>query len=66
MLTWGVHAVLCHEVQDVPEMTDLASRTVLAEGFGEAGQSIVISAGAAVPGGGNHQPVADCADPMRG
>ncbi|CAJ95752.1 pyruvate kinase [Cupriavidus necator] len=44
-LTWGVHAVLCHEVLDVPEMTDLASRTVLAEGFGEAGQSVVISAG---------------------
>jgi len=45
MPTWGVHAVLCHEVRDVPEMTDLASRTVLAEGFGEAGQSIVVSAG---------------------
>ncbi|MGN5476344.1 pyruvate kinase alpha/beta domain-containing protein [Cupriavidus basilensis] len=44
-LTWGVHAVLCHEVLDVPEMTDLASRTVLTEGFGEAGQFIVISAG---------------------
>ncbi|RWA51351.1 hypothetical protein AU476_23070 [Cupriavidus sp. UYMSc13B] len=33
------------EAVDVPEMTDLASSTVLAEGFGEAGQSIVISAG---------------------
>lgn len=44
-LAWGVHAVLCHEVVDVLEMTDLASRTVRNEGFGESGQSIVISAG---------------------
>lgn len=44
-LAWGVHAVLCHEVIDVLEMTDLASRTVLKEQFGERGQSIVISAG---------------------
>ncbi|MCY1221701.1 Pyruvate kinase [compost metagenome] len=44
-LAWGVHAVLCHEVVDVVEMTEVASRTVLKEQFGEAGQSIVISAG---------------------
>lgn len=44
-LAWGVHAVLCHEVVDVLEMTELAGRTVLKEGFGETGQSIVISAG---------------------
>ncbi|MEN7530180.1 pyruvate kinase [Cupriavidus sp. DL-D2] len=44
-LAWGVHAVLCHEVVDVLEMTDLASRTVVKERFGEPGQSIVISAG---------------------
>ncbi|RYP57499.1 hypothetical protein DL771_011467 [Monosporascus sp. 5C6A] len=44
-LAWGVHAVLCHEVVDVLEMTELASRTVLDEHFGERGQSIVISAG---------------------
>ncbi|MHA6908177.1 pyruvate kinase [Ralstonia pseudosolanacearum] len=44
-LAWGVHAVLCHEVIDVLEMTELASRTVLKERFGESGQSIVISAG---------------------
>lgn len=44
-LAWGVHAVLCHEVADVPEMTELASRTVLREGFGAQGQPIVISAG---------------------
>lgn len=44
-LVWGVHAVLCHEVVDVLEMTELASRTVRKEGFGECGQPIVISAG---------------------
>ena len=44
-LVWGVHAVLCHEVVDVPEMSDLASHTALKEGFGAAGQTIVISAG---------------------
>jgi pyruvate kinase len=44
-LVWGVHAVLCHDVVDVPEMSDLASRTALKEGFGVAGQIIVISAG---------------------
>ncbi|SEB05021.1 pyruvate kinase [Variovorax sp. YR216] len=44
-LCWGVHAVLCHEVADVPEMSDLASRTALKEGFGTAGQTVVISAG---------------------
>ncbi len=44
-LAWGVHAVLCHEVVDVLEMTELASRTVLKEQFGVAGQQIVISAG---------------------
>ena len=44
-MAWGVHSVLCHEVMDVPEMTALASLTVRKEGFGEVGQSIVISAG---------------------
>ncbi|MEJ8814590.1 pyruvate kinase [Variovorax ureilyticus] len=44
-LCWGVHAVLCHEVVDVPEMSELASRTALKEGFGTAGQTLVISAG---------------------
>lgn len=44
-LAWGVHAVLCHEVVDVPEMTEHACRTTLKEGFGAPGQTIVISAG---------------------
>ena len=44
-LVWGVHAVLSHDVADIPEMTDVASRTVLQEGLGAVGQTIVISAG---------------------
>jgi pyruvate kinase len=44
-LAWGVHAVLCHDVADVPEMSDLAARTARNEGFGEPGDMIVISAG---------------------
>lgn len=38
-------AVLCHEVADVPEMSDLACRTAAREGFGTPGQTVVISAG---------------------
>lgn len=44
-LVWGVHAVLVHEVAGVTEMTDFATATARREGFAEAGQSIVISAG---------------------
>ncbi len=44
-LAWGVHAVLCHEVADVPEMSELACRTAAREGFGVTGQTVVISAG---------------------
>ena len=44
-LAWGVHAMLCREVNDVEEMTELASRTALEQGFGDAGRTIVISAG---------------------
>ena len=44
-LVWGVQAVLCHDVADVEEITDLASRTVSQAGLGRPGQTIVISAG---------------------
>ena len=44
-LVWGVHAVLCHDVADVLEMSELACQTALKEGFARSGQSIVISAG---------------------
>ncbi|KVC31751.1 pyruvate kinase [Burkholderia pseudomultivorans] len=44
-LVWGVHPVLCKEVVDVLEVSDLACQTVRAEGFGEQGETVVISAG---------------------
>jgi pyruvate kinase len=40
-----VHPVLCDEVIDVLEVSELACRTVRDEGFGETGQTVVISAG---------------------
>ena len=44
-LVWGVHAVLCPDVMDVSEMSDLAGQAALKEGFAHRGQNIVISAG---------------------
>jgi pyruvate kinase len=44
-LVWGVHAVLCHDVADVAEITDLACATARREGFGHKGETVVISAG---------------------
>ncbi len=44
-LVWGVHAVLCHEIVDAGEVSELACRTVRDEGFGSSGQTVVISAG---------------------
>lgn len=44
-LAWGVHAVLCHDVVDVAEMTDLACETARKQHFASRGQSVVISAG---------------------
>ncbi|NDY92893.1 pyruvate kinase [Ideonella sp. TBM-1] len=44
-LVWGVQAVLCHDVADVTEITDLAEATVRQAGLGQTGQHIVISAG---------------------
>ena len=44
-LVWGVHAVLCPDVMDVAEMSDLAGQAALREGFAHPGQNIVISAG---------------------
>jgi pyruvate kinase len=44
-LVWGVHAVLCLEVIDALEVSELACLTVRKEGFGNAGQTVVISAG---------------------
>ena len=44
-LAWGLHAVLCHDVVDVTEMTDLACETARKQHFASRGQSVVISAG---------------------
>jgi pyruvate kinase len=44
-LVWGVHAVVSGEVGNVTEMTEAARRTVADEGFGQPGNTIVISAG---------------------
>lgn len=44
-LAWGVYPVLCHEVIDVLEMSDWACQTAKKEGLGQAGETIVISAG---------------------
>ncbi|WP_027780612.1 pyruvate kinase [Paraburkholderia caledonica] len=44
-LVWGVHPVLCKEVVDALEVSDLACETVRTEGFGNPGQTVVISAG---------------------
>jgi pyruvate kinase len=44
-LVWGVNAVLCHDVMDVPEMTELALATVRKLQFAAPGQTIVIAAG---------------------
>ncbi len=44
-LAWGVYPVLCHEVVDIPEMSEWACLTAKKEGLGKEGDSIVISAG---------------------
>ncbi len=44
-LVWGVHPVLCREVVDLLDISDLACQTVRNEGFGRPGQTIAISAG---------------------
>jgi pyruvate kinase len=44
-LVWGVNAVLCHDVANVPEMTEMALETASKLGLASAGQTIVIGAG---------------------
>lgn len=44
-LVWGVHAVISHVMDSVDEMVENAIRVSLAEGFGELGQIIAITAG---------------------
>jgi pyruvate kinase len=42
---WGVHAVLCHDVADVLEMTEVAVATARKVTLAGTGQTIVIAAG---------------------
>ena len=44
-LVWGVHAVLSEPMTSVEEMVDNAIRVCIAEGFGEMGEIIAITAG---------------------
>jgi pyruvate kinase len=44
-LVWGVNPVLCHDVMDVAEMTELAAKTAVQLAFAQPGQTIVIAAG---------------------
>jgi pyruvate kinase len=44
-LVWGVHPVVCKEVVDALEVSELACETVREEGFGTTGETVVISAG---------------------
>lgn len=44
-LVWGVNPVLCHDVMNVDEMTELAVDTATKLQFATAGQTIVIAAG---------------------
>jgi pyruvate kinase len=44
-LVWGVHPIVCKEVVDALEVSELACDTVRDEGFGASGQTVVISAG---------------------
>ena len=44
-LVWGLHSVLTEDVDHVEEMVDQACRTAVAEGFANAGDSLVIMAG---------------------
>jgi pyruvate kinase len=44
-LAWGVNPVLCHDVMEVTEMTEVAIETAAKLGFARSGQTIVIAAG---------------------
>jgi pyruvate kinase len=44
-LVWGVNPVLCHDVMNVDEMTEVALKAVRQLGFADPGQAVVIAAG---------------------
>jgi pyruvate kinase len=55
-LFWGIHSVLCKELVDATDVSELACKTIRAEMFGGPGQTVVISAGMPFgkPGTMNH------------
>ena len=44
-LVWGVTPVLCKDVMNVSDMTELAVDTAVKLGFAQPGQTLVIAAG---------------------
>jgi pyruvate kinase len=44
-LAWGLHCVLTEDAHDLDDMVDRAARIAFEEGFAEAGDRIVITAG---------------------
>ncbi len=44
-LAWGIYPVLCPEIADVGEMSELACATAREQGFGHSGETIAIAAG---------------------
>jgi len=54
-VVWGLHCVVTHDASDLEDMVNRAARIVVDEGFGKAGDRIIISAGVPVgtPGATN-------------
>jgi pyruvate kinase len=44
-LVWGLHCVLTEDAYDLDDMVDRAARITFAEGIGQPGQKIVVTAG---------------------
>lgn len=63
-LVWGVNPVLCHDVMDVAEMTEVAVETAAERGFAHCGQTIVIAAGMPFGSAGTTKPAAHRASPV--
>ncbi|MGH6908280.1 MAG: pyruvate kinase [Aestuariivirga sp.] len=59
---WGLHCVLTEDAQSLDDMVQRATRIACAEGFAEAGQRIIITAGMPLgtPGATNMLRIAQC------
>ena len=44
-VVWGLHCVVAQDAEDLDDMVNRACRIVVSEGFGKAGDRIIISAG---------------------